>query len=158
MIHKLTTVISAKVEANYRWFFRKGFFILKQLAEFEKIYIINLIYYEQFRNYQRKVDMETPTKFVEDDDASTKDSNYKELFDKYLKYGIKQDWLTIWRIIGQRWVFQCIAKKYILRFKILCFYCSSWKFWTSKFFIFRCFFEKVLYFQQKVVFIVSSKR
>jgi len=81
----------------------------------------------QFRNFQRKFDMENPTKFVEDDDASTKDSNYKELFDKYLKYGIKQDWLTIMRIISQRKVGRSGKLEYLVKWKGLNYAASTWE-------------------------------
>jgi len=86
----------------------------------------------QFRNYQRKVDMDIPTKFVEDDDASTKDSNYKELFDKYLKYGIKQEWLTIWRIISQRKVGRSGKVEYLVKWKGLDYAACTWESTSKK--------------------------
>lgn len=62
-----------------------------------------------FRNYQRKNDMDEPPpiEFGEgEDDKSVKRKNkdpmYAQLEEKYLRFGIKMEWLMIHRILNHR--------------------------------------------------------
>ncbi|GCB83880.1 hypothetical protein scyTo_0024743, partial [Scyliorhinus torazame] len=60
-----------------------------------------------FRNYQRKTDMDEPPTFdfgVEDDGKSSKrknkDPQYAQLEEQFYRYGIKQEWMMIHRILN----------------------------------------------------------
>lgn len=65
-----------------------------------------------YRNYQRKNDMDEPPPLDygsgEDDGKSdkrkVKDPHYAEMEEKYYRFGIKPEWMTVHRIINHRWI------------------------------------------------------
>lgn len=91
-----------------RPFFSLSFAPLLRLPQ-SQLEIFHLVMY---RNYQRKNDMDEPPLLDygsgEDDGKSEKRKNkdplYAEMEEKYYRYGIKPDWMTVHRVINHRLV------------------------------------------------------
>lgn len=71
---------------------------------------LEIFHLVMYRNYQRKNDMDEPPPLDygsgEDDGKSdkrkVKDPHYAEMEEKYYRFGIKPEWMTVHRIINHR--------------------------------------------------------
>ncbi|XP_076814898.1 chromodomain-helicase-DNA-binding protein 3-like isoform X3 [Clavelina lepadiformis] len=76
----------------------------------------------QWRTYCRRNDMEEPTPLDEDDDWTN-----KKLIEKYYRFGIQPDWLTIHRILNDKKIGRSSALEYLVKWKGLPYDKSTWE-------------------------------
>uniref|UniRef100_H2YQ32 DNA helicase n=1 Tax=Ciona savignyi TaxID=51511 RepID=H2YQ32_CIOSA len=76
----------------------------------------------QWRNYTRRVDMEEPTQLDEDDEWTD-----KKLIEKYYRYGIQPEWLTIHRILNSRKVGRSSQVEYLVKWQQLPYDKATWE-------------------------------